>query len=85
MYCHVITFKTYSYLQFIHRLTFTPPDHWTTLGNSVRVSLRKLFRSICAANIRRPGISNWVPNHTWVKWSLGYLFLVPRKDHVRPV
>ena len=41
---------------------------------------------LCAANIRRPGISNMHrPIHTLVEWSLGDSFLVPREIHFRPV
>ena len=47
---------------------------------------------LCAAFIRRPGISNMhrhrplrVPIHILFEWSLGDSFLVLREIHVRPV
>ena len=67
----------------------TSPGHWATLGNQ-RSCLPEETISLpvlCAANIRRTGISNLhrhsslrVPNHTLVEWSLGDLFfLCPEK------
>ena len=85
VYCRSIMTKK---IPVSHPLTLTAPGHWATLGNQrsglsgETISLPLLF--LCAANIRRPGISNphrhtplGVPIHTLVEWSLGYSFLVP--------
>ena len=86
---------SYSNVQpFSHPSTLTSYGHWATSGNQ-RSGLPGETISLpvsCAANIRRPVISNLhrhrplrVSIQTLFELSLGDSFLVPREIHVRPV